>query len=67
MTAGDYRKQDLLPAPKDGLPDSFDVFHGLGWSVMHDHQQQFYQCRLLKMGRLPLQELRLNVKASYSI
>ena len=41
MTAGDYREQDLLLQLKDGLPDSFDVFHGLGWSAMHDHQQQF--------------------------
>ena len=41
MTAGDYREQDLLQQLKDGLPDSFDVFHGLGWSTMHDHQQQF--------------------------
>jgi len=41
LTAGDYRERDLLLQLKDGLPDSFDVFHGLGWSVMHDHQQQF--------------------------
>ena len=41
MTAGDYREQDLLQQLKDGLPDSFDVFHGLEWSAMHDHQQQF--------------------------
>ncbi len=41
MTAGDYREQDLLLQLKEGLPDSFDVFHGLGWSAMHDHQQQF--------------------------
>lgn len=41
MTAGDYREQDLLLQLKDGLPDSFDVFHGLGWSAMHDQQQQF--------------------------
>jgi len=41
ITAGDYREQDLLLQLRDGLPDSFDVFHGLGWSAMHDHQQQF--------------------------
>lgn len=33
MTAGDYREQDLLLQLKDGLPDSFDVFHGLGWNI----------------------------------
>ena len=41
MTAGDYREQDLLLQLKDGLPDSFDVFHGLGWSAMYHQQQQF--------------------------
>lgn len=41
MTAGDYREQDLLLQLKDGLPDNFDVFHGMSWSAMHDQQQQF--------------------------
>jgi len=41
MTGGDYRERDLLWLLRDGLPDSFDVFHGLTWSAMHGAFQQF--------------------------
>ena len=41
MTGGDYRERDLLCLLRDGLPDSFDVFHGLTWSAMHGAFQQF--------------------------
>ena len=41
MSGGDYRERDLLWLLRDGLPDSFDVFHGLTWSSMHGAFQQF--------------------------
>lgn len=40
-TAGGYRERDVLRQLQDGLPDSFDVFHNLPWSVMHEGQQRF--------------------------
>jgi hypothetical protein len=41
MSGGDYRERDLLWLLRDGLPDSFDVFHGLTWSAMHGAFQAF--------------------------
>jgi hypothetical protein len=41
LSAGDYRERDVLRLLQDGLPDSFDVFHNLPWSALHDGQQSF--------------------------
>jgi hypothetical protein len=41
MTGGDYRERDLLWLLRDGLPDRFDVFHGMTWLAMHGAFQQF--------------------------
>lgn len=41
LSAGAYRERDILRRLEDGLPDSFDVFHNLPWSAMHNGQQGF--------------------------
>ena len=46
MTAGNYLEQDHFLQLKDDLPRSFDVLHGIGWSAMHDHEQQFGELNL---------------------
>ena len=52
MTGGDYRERDLLWLLRDGLPDSFDVFHGLTWSAMHGAFQQFGELDLTVVSPL---------------
>ncbi len=41
LGAGAYREREILRMLQDGLPDSFDVFHNLPWSALHDDQQGF--------------------------
>jgi len=41
LGAGAYREREVLRLLQDGLPDSFDVFHNLPWSALHDGQQGF--------------------------
>lgn len=41
LGAGAYRERDILQRLEEGLPDSFDVFHNLPWSAMHNGQQGF--------------------------
>lgn len=41
LGAGDYRERDLLSQLRDGLPDSFDVFHNLRWSSVPGDLQSF--------------------------
>ena len=40
-SAGAYRERDVLLLLEQGLPDSFDVFHNVDWSTLHDDQQSF--------------------------
>lgn len=49
-SAGDYRERDILRQLQDGLPDSFDIFHNLGWSAMQGGQQGFGEYDLLIVG-----------------
>jgi hypothetical protein len=61
MTGGDYRERDLLWLLRDGLPDSFDVFHGLTWSAMHGAFQQFGELDLTvvsPLGHLLVMEVK---------
>ena len=61
MTGGDYRERDLLWLLRDGLPDSFDVFHGLTWSAMHGAFQQFGELDLTivsPLGHLLILEVK---------
>lgn len=41
MGAGAYREREVLRVLQDGLPDSFDVFHNVPWSAMHEARQGF--------------------------
>ena len=50
LSAGDYRERDILRQLQDGLPDSFDVFHNLGWSAMQGGQQGFGEYDLVVVG-----------------
>ena len=61
MSGGDYRERDLLWLLRDGLPDSFDVFHGLTWSAMHGAFQQFGELDLTivsPLGHLLILEVK---------
>ena len=39
--AGAYREREILERLEIGLPDSFDIFHNLSWSAVHNNQQGF--------------------------
>ena len=41
LSAGAYRERVVLQLLQDGLADSFDVFHNINWSTVHDNQQAF--------------------------
>lgn len=45
--AGHYRERDVLRLLELGLPDTFDVFHNLPWSSMHQGRQTFGEVDLL--------------------
>ena len=47
LGAGDYRERDVLRMLAAGLPDSFDVFHNLPWSSMHQGNQHFGELDLV--------------------
>ncbi len=47
LNAGDYRERDVLRMLAKGLPDSFDVFHNLPWSSMHQGTQHFGELDLV--------------------
>jgi HPt (histidine-containing phosphotransfer) domain-containing protein len=40
-SAGAYRERDILSVLESGLPDSFDVFHGVAMSGIHGGVQKF--------------------------
>ena len=39
--AGAYREREILQRLEDGLPNSFDVYHNVSWSAVHNGQQGF--------------------------
>jgi thymidine kinase len=47
LNAGDYRERDVLHMLASGLPDSFDVFHNLPWSSIHQGSQHFGELDLV--------------------
>ena len=47
LGAGDYRERDVLRMLSAGLPDSFDVFHNLPWSSIHQGSQHFGELDLV--------------------
>ena len=47
LAAGEYRERDVLRLLSSGLPDSFDVFHNLPWSSVHQGQQHFGELDLV--------------------
>nr|WP_315260661.1 AAA family ATPase [uncultured Limnohabitans sp.] len=47
LNSGDYRERDVLRLLADGLPDSFDVFHNLPWSSIHQGTQHFGELDLV--------------------
>lgn len=47
LGAGDYRERDVLRMLAAGLPDSFDVFHNLPWSSIHQGSQHFGELDLV--------------------
>jgi thymidine kinase len=47
LNAGDYRERDVLRMLAAGLPDSFDVFHNLPWSSIHQGSQHFGELDLV--------------------
>jgi hypothetical protein len=47
LDAGDYRERDVLRVLAAGLPDTFDVFHNLPWSSIHQGPQQFGEIDLV--------------------
>lgn len=47
LNAGDYRERDVLRMLAAGLPDSFDVFHNLTWSSIHQGSQHFGELDLV--------------------
>ncbi len=47
LGAGDYRERDVLRLLGAGLPDTFDVFHNLPWSSVHQGNQQFGEIDLV--------------------
>ena len=47
LGAGDYRERDVLRMLSAGLPDSFDVFHNLPWSSIHQDSQHFGELDLV--------------------
>lgn len=47
LGAGDYRERDVLRMLASGLPNSFDVFHNLPWSSIHQGTQHFGELDLV--------------------
>lgn len=47
LGAGEYRERDVLRLLAAGLPDSFDVFHNLPWSSIHQGSQHFGELDLV--------------------
>jgi thymidine kinase len=47
LGAGEYRERDVLRMLAAGLPDSFDVFHNLPWSSIHQGSQHFGELDLV--------------------
>lgn len=47
LNSGDYRERDVLRMLAAGLPDSFDVFHNLSWSSIHQDSQHFGELDLV--------------------
>ena len=47
---GSYRERDVLAMLEQGLPEGFDVFHSIDWSVMHEGRQTFGEVDVVVMG-----------------
>lgn len=47
LHSSDYRERDVLRLFADGLPDSFEVFHNLPWSSIHQGTQHFGELDLV--------------------
>lgn len=47
LGAGEYRERDILRMLASDLPDSFDVFHNLPWSSIHQGSQHFGELDLV--------------------
>ena len=61
LGAGDYRERDVLRMLASGLPDSFDVFHNLPWSSIHQGTQHFGELDLVvisPVGHILLVEVK---------
>ncbi|MGI9151326.1 MAG: AAA family ATPase [Limnohabitans sp.] len=59
--SGDYRERDVLRILAAGLPDSFDVFHNLPWSSIHQGSQHFGEIDLVvisPLGHIMLVEVK---------
>jgi len=50
--AGDYRERDVLRILAEGLPITFDVFHNLPWSSIHQGSQHFGELDLVVIDHL---------------
>jgi len=61
MTAGAYRERDILQQLQQGLPDSFDAYHSVQWSSLHEHNQRFGEIDIVVLspqGHLVLLEIK---------
>ena len=59
--AGDYRERDVLRILAEGLPNTFDVFHNLPWSSIHQGSQHFGELDLVvidPLGHIMLIEVK---------
>ena len=61
MTAGAYREREILQQLQQGLPDSFDAYHSVQWSSLHDDTQRFGEIDIVVLspqGHLVLLEVK---------
>ena len=61
MTAGAYRERDILQQLQQGLPDSFDAYHSVQWSSLHEHNQRFGEIDIVVLspqGHLVMLEVK---------
>jgi predicted RecB family endonuclease len=57
---GACREREILQQLRQGLPDSFDAYHSVQWSSLHDHNQRFGEIDIVlsPQGHLVLLEVK---------
>jgi hypothetical protein len=61
INAGAYRERDILQQLQSGLPDTFDAYHSVQWSSLHEETQRFGEIDIVVLtpqGHLVLLEVK---------